>query len=227
MRLFLIGCEYAGTTTLAHAINAWGRDKLGIQFSSIHDHWKLPHMIGHPPDLTPAEQEQVLALTPKILEAFQRHNLYYHTPTKPDDSDYIIIGHYIEDTIYAQLYYEYGQEGQAGDRLIHSKNIENQIMKYTPQIVLIHVKAAPEVIARRMQANPHPHSLVPPQDIELVLRRFDEEFKRSIIPQKIVLDTSTATVEETVAEFVTKIQPYLTLTDRLRWLTATGAALPV
>jgi hypothetical protein len=226
MRLFFIGCEYAGTTTLANAINAWGRDKLGIQFSSIHDHWKIPHMIGHPPDLSPAEQEQVLALTPKILEAFQRHNLYYHTPTKPDESDFIIIGYYIEDTIYAQLYYGYGQEQQAGDRLIHSKNIENQIMKYTPQIVLIHVKAAPEVIARRMRENPHPHSLVPPQDIELVLRRFDEEFKRSIIPQKMVLDTSTATVEETVAEFVSKIQPYLTPTDRLRLLTLPGS-LPV
>ena len=226
MRLFFIGCEYAGTTTLANAINAWGRDKLGIQFSSIHDHWKLPHMIGHPPDLSPEEQEQVLALSPKILEAFQRHNLYYHTPTKPDDSDYIIIGHYIEDTIYAQLYYGYGQEQQAGDRRMHSKNIENQIMKYSPQMVLIHVKAAPEVIARRMRENPHPHSLVRPQDIELVLRRFDEEFKRSIIPQKIVLDTSTATVEESVAEFVSKVHPYLTQNDRLRLLTRPGS-LPV
>jgi hypothetical protein len=218
MRLFFIGCEYAGTTTLAHAINAWGRDTLGIQFSSIHDHWKIPHVIGHPPDLTPEEQEQFLALTPKIKEAFQRHNLYYHTPTKPDDLDYIIIGHYIEDTIYAQLYYNYGQEQQAGDRLIHSKNIENQILKYTPQIVLIHVKASPEVIARRMRENPHPHSLVPPQDIELVLRRFQEEFNRSIIPRKITLDTSTATVEESLAEFIEKIQPYLTQADQLRVL---------
>jgi hypothetical protein len=218
MRLFFIGCEYAGTSTLAHAINAWGRDTLGIQFSSIHDHWKIPHVIGHPPDLTPAEQEQFLALTPKIQEAFQRHNLYYHTPTKLDDADYIIIGHYIEDTIYAQLYYGYGQEGQAGDRLIHSKNIENQIMKYTPQIVLIHVKAAPEVIARRMRENPHPHSLVKPEDIELVLRRFDEEFKRSIIPRKITLDTSTVTVEESVAEFIEKVQPHLTQADQLRML---------
>jgi hypothetical protein len=223
MRLFLVGCEYAGTTTLANAIHQWGKEKLGIDYGSIHDHWKLPHMIGHPPDLTAEEQGQVLALTPKIQEAFQRHNLYYHTPTRPDDGDYMIIGHYIEDTIYAQLYYGYGKEGQAGDRIIHSKQIEQQILKYTPQIVLIQVKAAPEVIARRMKENPHPHSLVPPQDIALVLRRFDEEYRRSSIPRKFTLDTSTATVEETLAEFVVKIQPYLTLADRLRLLTPPGS----
>ncbi len=219
MRLFLVGCEYAGTTALANAIHQWGKARLGIDFGSIHDHWKIPHMIGHPPDLNAEEQEQVLALTPKIQEAFQRHNLYYHTPTKPDDGDFIIIGHYIEDTIYAQLYYGYGQEGQAGDRIIHSKNIEQQVLKYTPQIVLIQVKAAPKVIAQRMREDPHPHSLVPPQDIEVVLRRFDEEYRRSSIPKKFTLDTSTATIEETLAEFVTKVEPYLTLTDRLRLLT--------
>ena len=219
MRLFFIGCEYAGTTTLANAVNQWGKERLGIEYGSLHDHWKIPHMIGHPPDLTPEEQEQVLGLTPKILEAFQRHNLYYHTPTKPDDGDFIIVGYYIEDTIYAQLYYDYGGEQQAGDRIIHSKNIERQVLTYTPQIVLIHVTATPEVIAKRMKENPHPHSLVPPQDIELVLRRFDEEYKRSSIPRKFTIDTSTATVEESLAEFVKKIEPYLTNTDRLRLLT--------
>ncbi len=219
MRLFLIGCEYAGTTTLANAIIKWGKERLGIDYGSLHDHWKIPHMIGHPPDLTAEEQEQVLALTPKIQEAFQRHNLYYHTPTKPDDGDFMIIGYYIEDTIYAQLYYDYGKEGQAGDRIIHSKNIERQLLTYTPQVVLIQVTAAPEVIARRMQETPHPHSLVQPHDIELVLRRFDEEYRRSSIPKKFTLDTSTTTVEETLAEFVTKIEPYLTLTDRMRLLT--------
>jgi thymidylate kinase len=219
MRLFFIGCEYAGTTTLANAVYQWGKEKLGIEFGGVHDHWKIPHMIGHPPDLSPEEQEQVLALTPKILEAFQRHNLYYHTPTKPDDGDFIIVGYYIEDTIYSQLYYNYGGEQQAGDRIIHSKNIERQVLTYTPQIVLIHVTATPEVIAKRMKENPHPHSLVPPEDIELVLRRFDEEYKRSGIPRKFTIDTSNATVEESLAEFVRKIEPYLTNTDRLRMLT--------
>lgn len=220
MRLFFIGCEYAGTTTLANAIHRWGAETLGINFGSIHDHWKIPHTIGHPPDLTPEEQAQVMALSPKIKEAIQRHNLYYHTPTKPDESDFMIIGHYIEGTIYAQLYYGYGGEGQAGDRIVHSKQIEHQIMKYTPQIVLILVKAAPEVIARRMKENPHPYSLVREHDIELVLRRFEEEYSRSMLSRKFTLDTSTATVEESVAEFARKIQPYLTLNDRVRALAA-------
>jgi thymidylate kinase len=218
MRLFLIGCEYAGTTTLANAIHRWTRETMGIDLGSIHDHWKIPHTIGHPPDLSAEEQAQVLALSSKVKEAMQRHNLYYHTPTKPDDGDFIIIGHYIEDAIYAQLYYGYGGEGQAGDRIIHAKQIEHQIMKYTPQIVLILVKAAPEVIARRMKENPHPHGLVGEHDIERVLRRFEEEYRRSMLPRKFTLDTSTATIEETLAEFAQKIQPYLTLADRVRLL---------
>jgi len=38
MYLILIGCEYAGTTTLAHAINEWTQESLGTEFKLIHDH---------------------------------------------------------------------------------------------------------------------------------------------------------------------------------------------
>lgn len=219
MRLFLIGCEYSGTTTLAHAIHRWAKTNYGIDMGSIHDHWKIPHTIGHPPDLTEQEQDQVLALPAHILEANQRHNLYYHTPKKAEDSDHLIIGFYIEDSIYAQLYYGYGGENQAGDRIVHSKRIEQHLMEYTPQIVLILVKATSDVILQRMRTAPHRHSLVQEQDIELVLRRFDEEYRRSALAHKFTLDTSTATVEETVAEFALRIQPHLTIADRLRMLT--------
>lgn len=216
MRLFFIGCEYAGTTTLANAIHQWGRERYNIQFSSIHDHWKIPHTIGHPPELTDEEQQQVLALSKRIIEANQRHNLYYHAPSQPEDGDFMIIGYYIEDTIYAQLYYGYGGVDEAGDRIVHSKQLEKRLLKYTPQTVLILVKAAPEIIAMRMRTNPHQHSLVPEQDIELVLRRFEEAYEKSNLQHKFTLDTSTATVAETLAEFVEKIQPHLTPADRQR-----------
>ena len=42
MYLILIGCEYAGTTTLAHAVNDWSKRSLGTEFKLIHDHYKLP-----------------------------------------------------------------------------------------------------------------------------------------------------------------------------------------
>ena len=42
MYLILAGCEYAGTTTLAHAINEWMQASMGAEFKLIHDHFKLP-----------------------------------------------------------------------------------------------------------------------------------------------------------------------------------------
>lgn len=217
MRLMLIGCEYVGTTTLAYAIHRWAQEAMGAHLGSVHDHWKIPHTIGHPPDLTDAEHQQVLGLTTKIKEAIQRHSLYYHTPYEGSgDSDSIIVGYYIEDTIYARLYYNYGGKGQAGDRSVHSKQIEQRVITFAPQTVLILVTAAPEVIARRMREQPHQHSLVREQDIDLVLQRFEEAYHQSRIPRKLMLDTSTATVEETLAQFVERIEPHLTDHDRQR-----------
>jgi len=49
MRLILIGCEYSGTTTLAHAINEWTKETMDKEFTLIHDHFKLP-------DTSPTDQ---------------------------------------------------------------------------------------------------------------------------------------------------------------------------
>ena len=73
-----------------------------------------------------------------------------------------------------------------------------------------------------MKANPHTPGVVPEKDIELVSRRFREEYDRSLIPGKFTLDTTNATVEETMAEFRERIQPYLTPQDRMGLLA--GAA---
>ena len=51
-----------------------------------------------------------------------------------------------------------------------------------------------------------------------VLRLFEEGCARSAIQGKITLDTSSATVEETIAEFVHRVEPHLTDTDRSRIL---------
>ena len=40
-----------------------------------------------------------------------------------------------------------------------------------------------------------------------------------MIRKKFALDTSGATVEETLAQFVEQVRPYLTESDRLRMLT--------
>ncbi len=219
MRLILIGCEYSGTTTLANAINEWTKERLGKEFTLIHDHFKLPDTKPHGPELTEEEIAQFDALSPRMTEVIQRHNLYYHTPAESaGGEDFLGIGIHIEDAIYGPLYYGYGGPGEMGDRQTIAKNLEQRILKFAPETVLILVKASPEVIAKRMKENPHKYPVVPERDIADVLQKFEEAYQNSSIKSKIMLDTSTATVDETVAEFSEKIQPYLSESELMRLL---------
>ena len=102
VRALLIGCEYAGTTTLAEGIRSWSRKAMGQGLVAYHDHWKIPHTSGHPGFddenlFTPEEQQQILALSPKAKEMIQRHNMAYHTtPEALRSPDYLTIGLHIE-----------------------------------------------------------------------------------------------------------------------------------
>ena len=217
MRLFLIGCEYSGTTTLAHAINEWTKETMDKEFTLIHDHFKLPDTKPHGPELTEEEIAQFDALSPRLTEVIMRHNLYYHTPAKPSSGeDFLGIGIHIEEGIYGPLYYGYGGPGELGDRQTIAKGLEQRILNYAPETVLILVKASPEVIAKRMKENPHKYPVVPEQDIPDVLQKFEEAYQNSSIKHKITLDTSTATIDETVAEFVEKIRPHLTEAELMK-----------
>lgn len=217
MYLILIGCEYAGTTTLAHAINDWTNESLGTQFKLIHDHFKLPDTKPHGPELTPEDIATFQRLSPRLTEVIQRHNLYYHTPwASGSEENYMGIGLYFEELIYAREYYGYGGPGQDGDRGVIARTLEQRVLQFRPDAVLVLVHAAPDVIRKRMADNPHPYTVVPEQDIEHISQRFKEEYENSLLRHKIELDTSTATVAESVAEFGDKILPYLTQSDLLR-----------
>ena len=218
MKLILIGCEYAGTTTLAIAFHDYAREHLGIELGSIHDHWKIPYTVTHHPDrITEEEADLYLALTTRQKEAWQRHNLYYHTVAEQGSpADQIIVGFYIEDTIYADLYYHYGGPGEAGDRALHSGKIEERVTTLAPEVVLVHVKARPEVIRQRMREQPHARPVVPEADVELVLERFAAAFAASTIANKLELDTSNATVADTVRSLAAGLEPFLTDRDRAR-----------
>jgi hypothetical protein len=217
MRLLFVGCEYAGTTTLANGIDGWAREALGSGLGLIHDHWKIPHTSGHPDNTTPEEQEMLLALGPKLLEMHQRHSLYYHSPKgSAPETDGVLIGYHIEDTIYARLIFGYGGEGSAGNRTVHSKVIEHLLLQHVPETVLVHVKATPEAIKQRMKENPHAHALVNEDNVDLVLQAFDEAVRHSAIGKRIELDTSSSTVDESVAELVQKMEPNWTQRDQVR-----------
>ena len=225
MKLLLVGCEYSGTTTLALAINDWAQKELGSGFRLIHDHFKLPdtqyrhqanETLPHGSELTEEEILNWQALSPRMLEVIQRHNLYYHSPSESSSKggNQMIIGLHIDDAVYGPLYYNYGHPGVAGDRTVIGKHIELNFMKFAPDTVMLHVKASPDVIRRRMNESPHKYPVVQEKDVEHVLHRFDEEVFNSLL-KTIQLDTSTNTVEEVVEEFADKIQPLLSLEDRI------------
>ena len=223
MKLILIGCEYAGTTTLALAIDEWIRQTTGTGFRLIHDHWKLPDTSGHLPHdtshfLTEEEQQQVLALSPKLKEMHQRHSLYYHTPHGATDANSLIIGYHFDDGIYGPLYFEYGRHTDPEDRRVVGPKVEKTMLQHASETVLVLVKASPDVIRRRMRENPHEKGVLRERDIEFVLDRFEDGFKISLFSNKLILDTSEVTADDTLAEFVEKVEMYLSEVDRSRIL---------
>ncbi len=218
MRLLIAGCEYSGTSTLAFAIDDWMHEKMGVRFPLIHDHWKIPGTNGHPqPDMTDEEKSAVLALSPALKEMTQRHSLYYHIqPNIWNGPDWLSIGHHIDDGVYGPLYFEYGGVGQPHDRVVVGGQVEQSILRFADDVMLVHVKASAEAIAERMRSSPHPDSHLKEEDIPAVLTAFEEACERSLLKHKIVLDTSDSTVEETMAEFEAKIEGFLSEADRSR-----------
>ena len=84
------------------------------------------------------------------------------------------------------------------------------------------MKASPEAIRKRFHERkspfPHRHGETPfrVEDTER-LDRF-EEYENSLLTYRFDLDTTDASVEETLSEFVRKIKPYITTEDRVRML---------
>jgi shikimate kinase len=216
MRLILIGCEYAGKTTLAGEIGKWKDRTLGPNtpkgMANFHDHFTFPN-ISHG-ELTEEEYDQLSALSPRLKSGLQNHQILYHlNPAFYGDNDNSMIGFHIEDAVYGPIYYDYGHDG-VGSHI--ARSVETHILGMAPDTVLVLLKATPEVIAERMRKNPHARGVLKEKDIEHVLQRFEEEYAASLLRYRLQYDTTSATVEETLAEFVEDIQSHLTEADRTR-----------
>ncbi len=85
-------------------------------------------------------------------------------------------------------------------------------------MVLVLVKASPDVIRERMRREPRPKCLLKEQDVELVLDRFREVYEGSILNEKLTLDTSETTVRESMQDFLRQMEPHLQSVDRQRIL---------
>ena len=196
----------------------WAEETLGGT-SHFHDHMSVPSS-----ELTPEAQESLTTVHPQVLEMFQRYMIDYHVSEGfYGNEDHNLMGLVIEEAVYAPLYYGYGGKNSAaperspeGQRTKMARMIEATMLERGPGTVLVLFKAAPEVIKARMAAAPHRHQLVREEDVEYVLERFEEEFAASLIQRRFVLDTTAATEEETLAEFVARYEPFHTEADRAR-----------
>ena len=245
MHLIITGCEYSGTTALSFALAEGGKANLGGDawgLNQFHDHWKLPHvsnfsppqtdeerqaLIADYPDaargdwsrtgLTEEEQQMILGLTPKLKEMLQRYHMEYPLHDSfYGQPDHIQVGAYIEEAIYAPLYFGYGGIGEYADRRQGARSYEKQILRRAPDTVLVLVNASAEVIERRMAEWPHHNGALKRDDIAPVLARFEEEYEASLLNHKVVIDTSSATVEESMAELADKLVPLFSEADRSR-----------
>ena len=221
----MMGSEYSGTTTIAKGFIEWIKSNFN-KTVIFHDHWKIPQISGHPPtdppniNLTTEEQILVSESTPPVKELLMRYALYYHTPHSYEEINQfgLYVGYYFDDLIYGPKYFDYGKPNQPGDRVLEKLKIEQTIMKFCPDTVLALVKCNQSETKKRMQNHTHKDQLGNIDDIKHFSNRFQKEFDTSLITNKIVLDTSNRTVEESVYELVYKLQPFFTKDDRIRLL---------
>ena len=222
MRLIIIGCEYTGKTTLAAGIKQWLEQCMGHCATSFHDHF-LP---WDPEDAGPKgdrieEDLKLLTLNDsRLMGKYMRYVIHYHThPNFYAKPDHCVVNWYYGDAIYGPLYYGFGGPGESADRQVMARSCDAMVMQDAPDTTLVLVKADADVLRRRRRdaARPKPYPLE--EDIELVLEQFEEEFRRSLIRRRIVLDTSSTEAPETLEQFVAQIQQYLEPADHLRMLT--------
>ena len=248
MKLIVVGCEYAGKSTLIREIVKWQRTL--YNHVNVHDHFTFPAhgSIGGHDEWDPADQEMLLKMTPAGKARVTYWGHIFHVGNMPAwgmlYGDAVYEGYYIEDIIYGKLYYGYGDamapptEIPAGDTtefarylavkpgMRHMPNLhgsstqqhffESMILNADPNTILMLIEASPEVIARRMRESPHQPQRIKEEDIDKLLEMFRQRFLQSILANRMVLDTSEATIEETFEQFKRDVTHFLTEKDMLR-----------
>ncbi|MAG37410.1 MAG: hypothetical protein CL878_14340 [Dehalococcoidia bacterium] len=240
MRLLIVGCEYAGKTTLARVISQWMIAVMGLRMVRWHNHFVVPRLDGHllvraegditaigkeAADLNTAEdEEQIMALRPSVLEQLQRHNIWRHLhPDLFRDDDTLFVNHYYADAVYAPIYYSYGESGSFSDRRARARAWDAELLERAPETVLVLVRAAAETIKDRMRQTPRVGGILRKVDVPHVLDCFDREYKESLIHRKFALDTTDASADATFEQFLEHVRPHLSTTDQRRMTQTPGS----
>ncbi len=233
MNLLIIGCEYAGKTTLARRISRWMIEAMGLPYVRWHDHFVVPrldrHLIVHAgadapvagkdeSDLNTSEdEEQILSLRPMVLEQLQRHNVWRHLhPDLFREEDSLFVNHYYAEAVYAPLYYGYGEPGSFADRPGRARAWDRELLLRAPDAVLALVECSAALVRERMSRSRRPRCILRDRDVERVSDAFRHQFDASLIPRKFALDGGEASPDEVFASFRRQIEPYLSDVDRRR-----------
>ena len=145
-------------------------------------------------------------------------NYHFHSAFY-SDPDHNLVGFHLEEAVYAPLYYGYGSRGEYGDRAALARSFDEEVMQHAPDTVLVLLRARPEVIARSACASSRTSGRwCRKRTSSTCCSALEEEYRDSLIRKKFALDTSDATVEQTLAEFAGEIKQHLSETDRLRLL---------
>jgi hypothetical protein len=239
MRLLFIGCEWAGKHTLGIEVSRWWSEQTGESFLppphfSFHDHFVVPHVVhamGHEHHKELSEK-QMLTLNPGLLEHYQRYQIYNKlTPGYIDEPDLFLMDWYYGEAVYAPLYYGYGSPGEYADRRMLARWIDEDVLKLIPDTILVLIKASPEVIRERMAKGDspfpgrHKDTYFRAEDAEQVLELFQEQYEVSLIRRKMEIDTTNASVDESLQKFISQVAHFVTDADRLRILTHRSSAI--
>ncbi len=210
MRVIAVGCEYSGVTTLLTALTEWGASR-SISFHTD-DHFTIPGG-GPGGGLDESEQAEMLTLGPGIKERFQRFQLVYHIRLMHEYEHILLGGFHIEEQVYGPKYYYPTLTNWHHKNAASTRKYEREIPQDS---ILVHVKASPEVIRDRMQRDPHPHGIVPREDVEVVQELFASQFADSWIKHKVEIDTTELRPQDILTAFFRVARVHLTEHDLLR-----------
>ena len=209
MRSIFVGIEYAGKSTLATMLGEYYRHrKLPIHGD---DHFTIPDST-----LSPESRKIFVDLPNDMKERAQRMQIHYHVDIIKKYACPLIVGWHIEEAIYTSFYGEdpdhpyYPNFHYGFQRLYESLVLEAHL----PDLVMFHVTASDEEIARRMAEAPHEYPIVREKDIAAIKQQFDEEVAKSLFTHQgrtVVLDTTGKPPQDSFDELLELSEPKITM----------------
>jgi hypothetical protein len=201
MRLIVIGCEYAGKTTLLSGLAEWGRER-GIHFH-MDDHFTIPDC----QTVTDPEDRQAMCDLPSsIKERFQRFQIAYHVRLLYRYDQILLAGFHIEEAVYGPRYY-YPDQGRVFEP---TRRWEPEMPDDT---ILCLLTCAPEKIQSRMEEDPHEYPVVWKEDVAEVLEQFESEYRASWLRHRLQIDTTDLAPKKLLTTFLDAVRPHLTARD--------------